>query len=47
MQTFTTTADLHDPPILLAKKLNYPQPIIAHKAARERALRRYKNPGEV
>ncbi|KAG8693702.1 hypothetical protein FRC08_008957 [Ceratobasidium sp. 394] len=28
------------------KKLGYPEPLVVHKAARERALRRYKNPGE-
>ncbi|QRW01681.1 deoxyribodipyrimidine photo-lyase [Ceratobasidium sp. AG-Ba] len=28
------------------KKLGYPEPLVAHKEARERALRRYKNPGE-
>ncbi|KAH7343501.1 DNA photolyase, FAD-binding/Cryptochrome [Rhizoctonia solani] len=28
------------------KKLGYPKPIVDHKEARERALRRYKNPGE-
>ncbi|KAG8727512.1 hypothetical protein FRC12_022451, partial [Ceratobasidium sp. 428] len=28
------------------KKLGYPEPIVVHKEARERALRRYKNPGE-
>ncbi|CAE7204149.1 unnamed protein product [Rhizoctonia solani] len=28
------------------KKLGYPKPLVNHKEARERALRRYKNPGE-
>ncbi|KAK0570098.1 DNA photolyase phr1 [Tilletia horrida] len=28
------------------KKLNYPEPIVEHKFARERALRRFKTPGE-
>jgi deoxyribodipyrimidine photo-lyase len=28
------------------KKLGYPEPIVVHKEARERALRRYKNPGD-
>ncbi|KAF9484024.1 hypothetical protein BDN70DRAFT_873193 [Pholiota conissans] len=39
--------DLHNPSGALADKLGYPRPIISHSAARERALRRYKNPGEV
>jgi len=26
--------------------LGYPKPIVEHKEARERALRRYKNPGD-
>lgn len=37
--------ELHNPPASLAKKLNYPLPIIDHKEGRERALRRFKNPG--
>ncbi|QRV87506.1 deoxyribodipyrimidine photo-lyase [Ceratobasidium sp. AG-Ba] len=41
---------LHDPFSHLDKaafkKLGYPEPLVAHKEARERALRRYKNPGE-
>lgn len=41
---------LHDPyshldPVAF-KKLGYPKPLVDHKEARERALRRYKNPGE-
>lgn len=28
------------------KKLGYPEPLVVHKDARERALRRYKTPGE-
>ncbi|KJA30142.1 hypothetical protein HYPSUDRAFT_126179 [Hypholoma sublateritium FD-334 SS-4] len=38
--------DLHNPPATLADELGYPRPIIDHHVARERALRRYKNPGE-
>ncbi|KAL5636670.1 hypothetical protein ACGC1H_000583 [Rhizoctonia solani] len=41
---------LHDPHSHLSpsefKKLGYPKPIVDHKESRERALRRYKNPGE-
>ncbi|CAE6479989.1 unnamed protein product [Rhizoctonia solani] len=41
---------LHDPYGHLSqsefKKLGYPKPIVDHKEARDRALRRYKNPGE-
>ncbi|CUA69414.1 deoxyribodipyrimidine photo-lyase [Rhizoctonia solani] len=41
---------LHDPYGHLSpsefKKLGYPKPLVDHKEARERALRRYKNPGE-
>ncbi|KAF8914013.1 FAD binding domain of DNA photolyase-domain-containing protein [Gymnopilus junonius] len=39
--------DLHDPSSALADKLGYPRPIILHSEARERALRRYKNPGNM
>ncbi|TFK29384.1 Cryptochrome/photolyase FAD-binding domain-containing protein [Coprinopsis marcescibilis] len=38
--------DLHNPSISIAKRLEYPIPIIEHKAGRERALRRFKTPGE-
>ncbi|KAF8165237.1 FAD binding domain of DNA photolyase-domain-containing protein [Crassisporium funariophilum] len=38
--------DLHNPSAALAKKLGYPLTIIPHAEARNRALRRYKNPGE-
>ncbi|WVQ86256.1 hypothetical protein IAT38_008424 [Cryptococcus sp. DSM 104549] len=42
---------IHDPfhnmPSAEFKKLGYPQPIVDHKKARERALYRYKNVGEV
>ncbi|CCO28156.1 deoxyribodipyrimidine photo-lyase [Rhizoctonia solani AG-1 IB] len=41
---------LHNPHSHLSppefKKLGYPEPLVDHKEARERALRRYKNPGE-
>lgn len=37
--------ELHNPPPSAAKALGYPQPIIAHNEARQRALRRYGNPG--
>jgi len=37
--------EIHNPPATLADKLGYPRPIIGHKEARDRALRRYKNPG--
>ncbi|KAI0068783.1 hypothetical protein BV25DRAFT_1986350 [Artomyces pyxidatus] len=37
--------DVHNPPAKLADKLGYPRPLVDHKEARERALRRYKNPG--
>ncbi|KAJ2930231.1 hypothetical protein H1R20_g6905, partial [Candolleomyces eurysporus] len=37
--------DLHTPSTAIVGKLKYPRPIIEHKEARERALRRYKNPG--
>ncbi|KAI0322475.1 DNA photolyase, FAD-binding/Cryptochrome [Amylostereum chailletii] len=37
--------DIHKPPPALADKLGYPRPLVDHKEARERALRRYKNPG--
>ncbi|KDR83626.1 hypothetical protein GALMADRAFT_235921 [Galerina marginata CBS 339.88] len=39
--------DLHNPSFTLADKLGYPRPIISHNEARERALKRYKNPGDV
>jgi deoxyribodipyrimidine photo-lyase len=41
---------LHDPfgtlPREQFNKLGYPKPIVDHKAVKDRALRRYKNPGE-
>jgi deoxyribodipyrimidine photo-lyase len=37
--------DIHNPPAKLADRLGYPRPLIDHKEARDRALRRYKNPG--
>ncbi|KAF9451666.1 hypothetical protein P691DRAFT_757122 [Macrolepiota fuliginosa MF-IS2] len=39
--------DLHDPSPSIADKLNYPRKMIEHSYARDRALRRFKNPGEV
>jgi deoxyribodipyrimidine photo-lyase len=38
--------DIHKPPTALAKKLGYPLPLVDHQKARERAMRRFKNPGE-
>ncbi|KAI0036800.1 DNA photolyase, FAD-binding/Cryptochrome [Vararia minispora EC-137] len=38
--------DIHRPSTALAMKLNYPAPIIDHHKARDRAMRRFKNPGE-
>ncbi|KAG6869296.1 hypothetical protein C0993_000049 [Termitomyces sp. T159_Od127] len=38
--------DIHNPPEAAAKKLGYPLPIVKHVEARDRALRRFKNPGE-
>lgn len=39
--------ELHNPPAKLADKVGYryPGPLVNHKEARDRALRRYKNPG--
>ena len=37
--------EIHNPPTKLADKLGYPRPLVDHKEARDRALRRYKNPG--
>lgn len=37
--------EVHNPPSKLADKLGYPRPLVDHKEARVRALRRYKNPG--
>ncbi|KAF8663504.1 hypothetical protein AX16_001070 [Volvariella volvacea WC 439] len=39
--------DLHKPSASAADKLGYPRPIVDHEGARDRALRRYKNPGEI
>ncbi|KAG6831143.1 hypothetical protein H0H92_012568 [Tricholoma furcatifolium] len=38
--------ELHNPPPSAAKKLGYPLPVVNHADARDRALRRFKNPGE-
>ena len=37
--------DLHKPSSKVAQKLGYPLPLVDHAKARDRALRRYKNPG--
>ncbi|KAF8238795.1 hypothetical protein L208DRAFT_1240741 [Tricholoma matsutake] len=39
--------DLHNPPASVAEELGYPRPVIKHEDARQRALRRYKNPGSL
>ncbi|KAJ7638961.1 FAD binding domain of DNA photolyase-domain-containing protein [Roridomyces roridus] len=39
--------DLHNPSASAADKLGYPRPVIKHEEGRERALRRFKNPGSV
>ncbi|KAI0796742.1 DNA photolyase [Abortiporus biennis] len=38
--------DVHNPPAKLAEKLGYPTPYVKHNEARERAIKRYKNPGQ-
>lgn len=38
--------ELHNPPAKVADKLGYPRPIVEHAEVRERAIRRYKNPGQ-
>ncbi|KAI5125011.1 hypothetical protein M0805_007435 [Coniferiporia weirii] len=37
---------IHEPPGESALKHGYPKPLVDHKFARERAIRRYKSPGE-
>ncbi|KAH7914230.1 DNA photolyase, FAD-binding/Cryptochrome [Hygrophoropsis aurantiaca] len=39
-------SDIHNPSAKVADKLGYPRPIVEHAVVRERALRRYKNPGQ-
>lgn len=39
--------DLHKPSATAVKKLGYVHPIVEHGEARLRALRRFKNPGEI
>ncbi|KAG6873734.1 hypothetical protein C0995_011553 [Termitomyces sp. Mi166 len=39
-------SDVHNPSESAAKKLGYPLPLVKHAEARDRALRRFKNPGE-
>ncbi|KAF8556978.1 hypothetical protein OG21DRAFT_1435920 [Imleria badia] len=38
--------ELYNPPAKVADKLGYPRPIVVHAEVRERAIRRYKNPGQ-
>ncbi|KAF9226578.1 hypothetical protein BS17DRAFT_794071 [Gyrodon lividus] len=38
--------EIHNPPAKVAEKLGYPRPIVVHAEVRERAIRRYKNPGQ-
>ncbi|EGO02195.1 hypothetical protein SERLA73DRAFT_104574 [Serpula lacrymans var. lacrymans S7.3] len=38
--------EVHNPPVKIADKLGYPRPIVQHQEVRERALRRYKTPGQ-
>ncbi|KAJ3558371.1 hypothetical protein NM688_g965 [Phlebia brevispora] len=38
--------DIHNPPAKTAEKLGYPTPLVKHDEARQRAIRRYKNPGD-
>ncbi|KAK7061835.1 Deoxyribodipyrimidine photo-lyase [Favolaschia claudopus] len=37
--------ELHNPPASVADKLKYPHPIVKHEESRDRAIRRFKNPG--
>ena len=37
--------EIHNPSAKLVDKLRYPRPLVDHREARDRALRRYKNPG--
>ncbi|GJE84507.1 DNA photolyase [Phanerochaete sordida] len=39
--------EIHNPSPRLAEKLGYPTPLVKHDEARQRAIRRYKNPGDV
>ncbi|EMD40791.1 hypothetical protein CERSUDRAFT_149213 [Gelatoporia subvermispora B] len=39
--------EIHNPPPTLADKLGYPRPLVEHAEARQRAIRRYKTPGQV
>ncbi|KAL1706442.1 DNA photolyase, FAD-binding/Cryptochrome [Schizophyllum commune] len=38
--------EIHNPPAAVAKRLGYPLPIVKHSEAKERAIRRFKTPGE-
>lgn len=37
--------EIHNPTAKICERTGYPRPIVDHKAVRERALRRYKEPG--
>ncbi|EKM59785.1 uncharacterized protein PHACADRAFT_158212 [Phanerochaete carnosa HHB-10118-sp] len=39
--------EIHNPPPRCAEKLGYPTPLVKHDEARQRAIKRYKNPGDV
>ena len=41
-----SNTEIHEPPAKLAEKLGYALPLVKHNEARERAIRRYKVPGE-
>jgi len=43
---YPALSDLHNLSMSLADKLDYPREMIDHSKARDRALRRFKNPGE-
>ncbi|KAL1761031.1 DNA photolyase, FAD-binding/Cryptochrome [Schizophyllum commune] len=38
--------EIHNPPAAVAKRLGYPLPIVKHSEAKDRAIRRFKTPGE-
>ena len=39
-------SEIHEPPAKVAEKLGYALPLVKHNEARERAIRRYKTPGD-
>ncbi|KAK0242569.1 DNA photolyase, FAD-binding/Cryptochrome [Armillaria nabsnona] len=41
------TSEIHNPSAKTARALGYPLPIVDYKETRQRALRRFKNPGEM